>query len=113
MKTTNALIIAEAFLFGAGQAHAVNQVSIGASGSGSGPYLNAGLMADTANKAQKDYKFSVQTTGGYKDNLGLVLTDKVDVALNTLIGIYDAYNQNHYLSDFSSYSQYKKFDKIN
>ena len=51
-------------------------------------------MAEAANKAQKRLPFSVQTTGGYKDNLGLVLTDKVDVALNTLIGIYDAYNQN-------------------
>ena len=46
MKKTNALIIAAAFLFGASQAHAVNQVSIGASGSGSGPYLNASLMRD-------------------------------------------------------------------
>ena len=70
------------------------QVAIGASGSGSGPYVNAGLMAEVANKSQDTYKFSIQTTGGYKDNLGLVLTDKVDIALNTLIGIYDAYNQN-------------------
>ena len=94
MKNINAILTAATFLFGAGHALAADQVSIGASGSGSGPYLNAGLMAEAANKAQEDYKFSVQTTGGYKDNLGLVLTDKVDVALNTLIGIYDAYNQN-------------------
>ena len=80
--------------FGSIGVFAADQVSIGASGSGSGPYVNAALMAETANKSQNSYKFSVQTTGGYKDNLGLVLTDKVDVALNTLIGIYDAYNQN-------------------
>ncbi len=94
MKKLIVLITAATSLFGTGHVFAADQVSIGASGSGSGPYLNAGLMAEVANKAQDEYKFSVQTTGGYKDNLGLVLTDKVDVALNTLIGIYDAYNQN-------------------
>ena len=77
----------------AGAAHAQDNMSIGASGSGSGPYINGALMADTANKAQDGFKFSVQTTGGYKDNLGLVLTDKVDIALNTLIGLNFAYNQ--------------------
>lgn len=77
----------------AGAAHSQQNMSIGASGSGSGPYINGALMADTANKAQDGYKFSVQTTGGYKDNLGLVLTDKVDIALNTLIGLNFAYNQ--------------------
>ena len=94
MKKINVLITVATFMLGTSYALAADQVSIGASGSGSGPYLNAGLMAEAANKAQEGYKFSVQTTGGYKDNLGLVLTDKVDVALNTLIGIYDAYNQN-------------------
>ena len=88
------LIIVGLLAFFTGNALATDQVSIGASGSGSGPYVNAALMAETANNSQDGFKFSVQTTGGYKDNLGLVLTDKVDVALNTLIGIYDAYNQN-------------------
>lgn len=74
-------------------AHAQQQASIGASGSGSGPYINGAQMADVANKSQADIKFSVQTTGGYRDNLGLVLTDKVDVALNTLITLNFAYNQ--------------------
>lgn len=78
---------------GLAQAQAQENMSIGASGSGSGPYINGALMADTANKAQDAFKFSVQTTGGYKDNFGLVLTDKVDIALNTLIGLNFAYNQ--------------------
>lgn len=86
-------LFAACLLTWAGAAHAQDNMSIGASGSGSGPYINGALMADTANKAQGDYKFSVQTTGGYKDNLGLVLTDKVDIALNTLIGLNFAYNQ--------------------
>lgn len=76
-----------------GTALAQQQIAIGASGSGSGPYVNGALMADTANKAQSAFRFSVQTTGGYKDNLGLVLTDKVDIALNTLINLNFAYNQ--------------------
>jgi|TARA_B110000046_G_C12988102_1_gene396610 TRAP transporter TAXI family solute receptor len=88
------VFVAAAFAAYAPSVLVADQVAIGASGSGSGPYVNAGLMAETANKSQDKYKFSIQTTGGYKDNLGLVLTDKVDIALNTLIGIYDAYNQN-------------------
>ncbi|MBT6189055.1 MAG: hypothetical protein HOI22_02175, partial [Tateyamaria sp.] len=43
----------------AGAAHAQDNMSIGASGSGSGPYINGALMADTANKAQDGFKFSV------------------------------------------------------
>jgi uncharacterized protein len=71
---------------------AQEQVSIGAGGSGSGPYVNGALMADTANKSQDVYRFSVQTTGGYRDNLGLVLSDEVEVALSTLIDLEFAYN---------------------
>lgn len=84
---------AAAALMIATAASAQQQVSIGASGSGSGPYINGALMADTANQSQDGLAFSVQTTGGYKDNLGLVLTDKVDLALNTLINLEFAYNQ--------------------
>lgn len=72
---------------------AQEQVSIGTSSSGSGPYVNGALMADTVSQAQDDYKFSVQTTGGYKDNLGLVLSDKVELGLNSLINLEFAYNQ--------------------
>lgn len=85
--------IASAVLTMSGAAQADEQVSIGASGSGTGPYVNGALMAATANKAQENFSFSVQTTGGYKDNLGLVLSDKVDLALNTLIDLEFAYNQ--------------------
>lgn len=74
-------------------ADAQQNMSIGSSGSGTGPYINGALMADTANKSQTLFKFSVQTTGGYKDNLGLVLTDKIDIAMNTLITLDFAYNQ--------------------
>lgn len=78
---------------------AQDQISIGSSSSGSGPYVNGALMADVINKDQEAYSFSVQTTGGYKDNLGLVLTDQVDIALNTLIDLNFAYNQKGAFAD--------------
>jgi len=83
------LVLALAF----GAAQAQQQALIGASGSGSGPYINGAQMADVANKSQDGIRYSVQTTGGYRDNLGLVLTDKVDLALNTPITLNFAYNQ--------------------
>lgn len=88
---------------------AQEQASIGASGSGSGPYVNGALMADTVNAAQDAYKFSVQTTGGYRDNLGLVLTDKVDVALNTLIGLYFAYQRE---GDYADAPMADEFERL-
>lgn len=87
---------------------AQQQASIGASGSGSGPYINGALMADIANKEQSEYKFSVQTTGGYRDNLGLVLTDKVDLALNTLITLNFAYNQRDEYADSPMAEDFKR-----
>ncbi|MGM0561159.1 MAG: TAXI family TRAP transporter solute-binding subunit [Pseudomonadota bacterium] len=88
LLTTTAAVVALT-----SSAIAQEQVSIGTSSSGSGPYVNGSLMADTVSQAQEDYKFSVQTTGGYKDNLGLVLSDKVELALNSLINLEFAYNQ--------------------
>ncbi len=96
------------FIFVVSVASAETQISIGASGSGSGPYLNGALMAETANKEQKEYDFSVQITGGYKDNLGLVLTDKVHLALNTLIGINFAYNQRGSYADSPMKEDFKR-----
>ncbi|RNF35876.1 TAXI family TRAP transporter solute-binding subunit [Paracoccus methylarcula] len=88
-------------------AFAQDQVSIGSSSSGSGPYVNGALMADVANKAQSDYRFSVQTTGGYKDNLGLVLNDDVDIGLNTLIDLSFAYQQKGDFADVPIKEQFK------
>ena len=90
-------------------AYTQEQISIGASGSGSGPYLNGALMADTANKSQEKYRFSVQTTGGYKDNLGLILADKVDLALNSLINLNFAYNQRE---DFAKAANKEDFKNL-
>ena len=55
MRKINALITVAAFLFGANHALAADQVY--RLGSGSGPYLNAGLMGEVANKAQKIINF--------------------------------------------------------
>jgi len=87
---------------------AQEQMSIGASGSGTGPYINGALMADTANKSQDAYRFSVQTTGGYRDNLGLVLADKVDIALTTLIDLEFAYNGRDEFGELSNKDDFKR-----
>lgn len=97
-----------AMILCAGVLQAQDQASIGASGSGSGPYINGAQMADVANKSQDGIKFSVQTTGGYKDNLGLVLTDKVDLALNTLITLNFAYNQRDAYGDSPMAEDFKR-----
>jgi TRAP transporter TAXI family solute receptor len=89
-------------------AFAQEHISIGASGSGTGPYVNGAIMADTANKFQKAFKFSVQTTGGYKDNLGLILADKVDLALNSLINLEFAYNQRDEFGKVANKDDFKR-----
>lgn len=104
MGSVTGLVLA----LGSSTALAQQQASIGASGSGSGPYINGAQMADAANKSQDAIKFSVQTTGGYKDNLGLVLTDKVDVALNTLITLNFAYNQRGNYADSPMAEDFKR-----
>lgn len=87
---------------------AQEQMSIGASGSGTGPYVNGALMADMANKSQDQYRFSVQTTGGYRDNLGLVLAGEVDIALTTLIDLEFAYNGREAFGDLPNKDDFKK-----
>ncbi|MFZ1744194.1 MAG: TAXI family TRAP transporter solute-binding subunit [Pontixanthobacter sp.] len=89
-------------------AQAQEQLSIGASGSGTGPYVNGALMADIANKSQDGYRFSVQTTGGYRDNLGLVLSDQVDLALTTLIDLEFAYNGRGDFGELPNKDDFKK-----
>lgn len=88
---------------------AQEQVAIGSSGSGSGPYVNGALMADVMNKSQSDFRFSVQTTGGYRDNLGLILSDSVDIALTTLIDLNFAHNQR---GDFEKAPNKEEFKKL-
>lgn len=108
LKALFSITVFTAALSFSGTALAQEQVSIGASGSGSGPYVNGALMAETANKSQETYKFSVQTTGGYKDNLGLVLSGDVNLALNTLIDLNFAYNQRDKFADAPNKDEFKK-----
>lgn len=89
---TTAMAMATLLMMGGASAIAQEQITLGASGSGTGPYINGALMAEVASKGQKDFKFSVQTTGGYRDNMGLVLGRDVDIALTTLIDLEFAVN---------------------
>lgn len=68
-----------------GSALAQEAVSLGTSSSGSDPYVNGSIIARAVNENQDQYKVSIQTTGGYKDNLGLVLSDSIDIGMNSLI----------------------------
>lgn len=88
MRMMNLAIAAiAAIALGSGHATAQEQVAVGASGSGTGPYINGALMAEAASKGQDNFSFSVQTTGGYRDNMGLVLGRDIDIALTTLIDL--------------------------
>lgn len=87
---TAALAIAVQTVSGA--ALAQQQVALGSSGSGTGPYINGAQMAEAANGVQDAWRFSVQTTGGYRDNMGLVLSRDLDIALTTLIDLEFAVN---------------------
>lgn len=75
-----------------GSALAQEAVSLGTSSSGSDPYVNGSIIARAVNENQDQYKVSIQTTGGYKDNLGLVLSDSIDIGMNSLIELENAYN---------------------
>ncbi|WP_068298054.1 TAXI family TRAP transporter solute-binding subunit [Pararhodobacter sp. CCB-MM2] len=92
-KITTGALTLTALLATSGSAVAQSQLSIGSSSSGSGPYINGAAISEVFNGAQSDYRMSVQTTGGYRDNLGLILGGQVDIALNTLIDLEFAYNQ--------------------
>lgn len=92
-KITSAAMTLTALLAHSAPVLAQTQLSIGSSSSGSGPYINGAAISEIFNGAQSDYRMSVQTTGGYRDNLGLILGGQVDIALNTLIDLEFAYNQ--------------------
>ncbi|MFC6486365.1 TAXI family TRAP transporter solute-binding subunit [Nitratireductor sp. GCM10026969] len=100
--TATSLLLASSVL-------AQEQFAIGASSSGSGPYINGAAISEVVNNAQDGYKFSVQTTGGYRDNLGLVLSDQVDFAFNTLIDLEFAYNKR---GDFAEVSNNEAFKDL-
>lgn len=105
--TLPAAILVAAQMF-APPVDAQQQVALGASGSGTGPYVNGALMADMANKNQDEYRFSVQTTGGYRDNLGLVLAGQVDIALSTLIDLEFAYNGREAFGELPNKDDFKR-----
>jgi len=73
------------------QLSAQEQVGLGTSSSGSGPYLTGASIVTAVNKAQDDFKFNAQTTGGYKDNIGLVLAGNVGLGMTSLIDLEAAY----------------------
>lgn len=57
--------------------------SVGTSSSNSGPYVWGSTLANVINQKQDKVELTAQTTGGYNENLSLVATGKMDIALAT------------------------------
>lgn len=65
--------------------------AFGSSSSGSGPYVSATIVANHINAAQDVIELSAQTTGGYNENLALVASGRIAVAMGSATTIDDAY----------------------
>jgi len=77
---------------GVGQAVAQERLSIGTASTGSNPYVVGSVIAKEVS-AGSGYIVGVQSTGGYNENLGLIGTGTIDVALNFLPDLVDAHLQ--------------------
>lgn len=79
-------------VLGAVAAQAETRIAIGTASTGSNPYVIGSVLAQTVGEAT-GYDISVQTTGGYNENVGLVGTGQIGLALNFLPDLIDAYEQ--------------------
>ncbi|CAN0656561.1 TAXI family TRAP transporter solute-binding subunit [Nitratireductor aquimarinus] len=111
-KIRHAALFAAASIMVSSAASAQEQLSIGTSSSGSGPYINGATISEVFNNAQDKYKLSVQTTGGYRDNLGLVLNSELDIALNTLIDLEFAYNKRNDFANIPIADEFKNLRQL-
>lgn len=91
-KTLVSALLATAFMVPAAGAHAQQRVAIGTASTGSHPYVLGSVVAkEVSNNSGLDV--GVQTTGGFNENLGLVSAGQVDVGINFLPDLIDAYHQ--------------------
>lgn len=68
--------------------------ALGTSGAGSGPYAWGGTISRVLNKAQNSVRFSSQSTGGFNENVLLVMDGKIPVGQQGGSGLMDAYDGN-------------------
>ncbi len=73
-------------------AMAQKQWSLGTSSTGSGPYVEGVIIANAVNGSQSKVRVSAQTTGGFNENLALVAANRLDVGMDSVIDIENAYN---------------------
>lgn len=92
MKAILGILAGTAIALGAGAATAQERLSIGTASSGSNPYVVGAVIAQHTSETS-GYAVTAQTTGGYNENLGLVAAGQIDMALNFLPEVIDAYGQ--------------------
>lgn len=93
----------------AGVANAQTPISLGTGGTGGTPYTRGAFFSEIVNKKQADYKLSAQATGGYRDNLGLLLGGEIQIAMATLGDLISAYNGT---GDFATIPNKEDFKKL-
>lgn len=84
---TRSVAVAALLALAAGPAAAQKPWSLGTSSTGSGPYVNGVIIANTVNKAQKDVAVSAQTTGGYNENLALVAAKRINIGMTSTLDL--------------------------
>jgi TRAP transporter TAXI family solute receptor len=83
--------VAAAVITCAAPAAAEERWSIATSSTGSGPYIIGSAIAQTVNERENVVALSAQTSGGYNENLMLVVQGKVNSGLTLLADLRNAY----------------------
>jgi len=74
-----------------GSVFAAEKWAMGCSGAGSGPYNYGAAITNVLNKHQSAIRFSAQATAGYNENVELVSAGTMEIAMQQLAGLLDAY----------------------
>lgn len=90
-------------------AAAQTQLSLGTGGTGSTSYTRGAFFSDIVNNRQPKFRLSSQATGGYRDNMGLLMNGKIDIAMATMNDIVAAYKGT---GDFEKIPNKEQFQKI-
>lgn len=92
MKKTLTLALAGTiFMALSAGAQAEQKWSIATSSTGSGPYINGSAIAKKVSDNTDKLAVSAQTSGGYNENLSLVVSGQADIGMTLLADLRDAY----------------------
>lgn len=84
------MVIVGMSIFG-GSVFAAEKWAMGCSGAGSGPYNYGAAITNVLNKHQSAIRFSAQATAGYNENVALISDGTMELAMQQLAGLLDAY----------------------